>query len=73
MDTAVNYGVRFLENVSVRMDICVDNKGPSVIIKSVIYKSNYVKAKNRGAKIRFITEITKNNIQYCKKLSEIVS
>ncbi len=72
MDAAVNYGIRFLENVSERMDICVDKHGPSVIIKSDIYKSNYVKAKNRGAKIRFITEITKDNIQYCKKLSEIV-
>jgi len=73
MDTAVNYGIRFLENVRERMDICVDKNGPSLIMKSDIYKSNYVKAKNRGAKIRFITEITKDNIQYCKELSEIVS
>ena len=73
MDTAVSYGIRFLENVSERMDICVDKNGPSMIIKSEIYKSNYIKAKNRGAKIRFITEITKDNIQYCKKLGEIVS
>src|SRR5680860_529792 len=73
MDTAVNYGIRFLENVRERMDICVDKNGPSLIMKSNIYKSNYVKAKNRGAKIRFITEITKDNIQYCKELSEIVS
>lgn len=73
MDTAVSYGIRFLENVSERMDICVDKNGPSIIVKSDIYKSNYVKAKNRGAKIRFITEITKENIQYCKKLGEFVS
>ena len=73
LDTAVSYGIRFLENDSERMDICIDKNGPSLIIKSDIYKSNYVKAKNRGAKIRFITEITKDNIQYCKKLSEIVS
>ena len=73
MDTAVSYGIRFLENVSERMDICVDKNGPSLIVKSDIYKSNYIKARNRGAKIRFITEITKDNIQYCKKLGEIVS
>ncbi len=73
MSTAINYGIRFLENVSERIDICVDKNGPSIIIKSDIYKNNYVKAKNRGAKIRFITEITKDNIQYCKKLCEIVS
>ena len=73
MDTAVSYGIRFLENVRERMDICVDNNGPFVIMKSDIYKSNYVKARNRGAKIRFITEVTKDNIEYCKQLSEIVS
>ena len=67
IDTAVSYGIRFLENVSERMDICVDKNGPSLIVKSDIYKSNYIKARNRGAKIRFITEITKDNIQYCKK------
>jgi signal transduction histidine kinase len=42
-------------------------------MKSDIYKNNYVKARNRGAKIRFITEVTKDNIEYCKQLSEIVS
>lgn len=73
MDTAVSYGIRFLENVRERMDICVDKNGPFVIMKSDIYKSNYVKAKNRGAKIRFITEVTKDNIEYCKQLSDLVS
>jgi signal transduction histidine kinase len=73
MDTAVSYGIRFLENVRERMDICVDKNGPFVIMKSDIYRSNYVKARNRGAKIRFITEVTKDNIEYCKQLSEIVS
>ncbi len=73
MDTAVSYGIRFLENVRERMDICVDNNGPFVIMKSDIYRSNYVKARNRDAKIRFITEVTRDNIEYCKQLSEIVS
>ena len=73
MDTAVSYGIRFLENVRERMDISVDNNGPFVIMKSDIYRSNYVKARNRGAKIRFITEVTKDNIEYCKQLSKIVS
>jgi two-component system sensor histidine kinase VicK len=73
MDTAVSYGIRFLENVRERMDICVDNNGPFVIMKSDIYRSKYVKARNRDAKIRFITEVTKDNIEYCKQLSEIVS
>ncbi|MGN6624490.1 MAG: hypothetical protein ACTHKK_10145, partial [Candidatus Nitrosocosmicus sp.] len=36
-------------------------------------KNNYIAAKNRGVKIRFITEITKENIHYCKQVREIVT
>jgi two-component system, OmpR family, sensor histidine kinase VicK len=43
-----------------------------MIIKYDIYKDNYIKARRRGAKIRFVTEITKHNIQYCKELRTIV-
>ena len=44
-----------------------------MITKYHLYKDIYVKLLNQGAKIRFITEITKDNIQYCIELSNIVS
>ncbi len=37
-----------------------------------IYKNNYIDAKRRGAKIRLITNITKENVPYCKELMKIV-
>jgi two-component system, OmpR family, sensor histidine kinase VicK len=37
------------------------------------YKNNYIAARERGCKIRLITEITKDNLQYCKELLNIVS
>lgn len=47
--------------------------GPSIIIEFPdIYKNNYIEARRRGAKIRFITEITKENMRYCKELIKIV-
>ena len=72
MDAAISYGVRFLQNAQKRMDVFTDGNGPSMIINYGIYKDNYVKARSRGAKIRFITEITKDNINYCKELKKIV-
>jgi signal transduction histidine kinase len=33
-------------------------------------KNERIKAKNRGVQIRYITEITKDNISYCKELSK---
>ena len=35
-------------------------------------KKGYIDFKKRGAKIRLITEITKDNIHYCKELMQFV-
>jgi len=72
MEIAISCGVNFLHKANERMDILADQNGPSVIINNDIYKINYIKARNRGVKIRFITEITKNNIHFCKELRKIV-
>lgn len=72
MENAISYGVRFMQNVKERMDVLIDKSGPSMILKYSIYNDNYIKARSRGAKIRFITEITKNNIRCCKELRKIV-
>jgi hypothetical protein len=55
------------------VDLFGDKNGPPVIIDFPhVYKDNYIEAKRRGVKIRFITEITKDNISYCKELVAIV-
>ncbi len=69
MDTAVSYGVRFLQNAQKRIDVFIDQNGPSMIIKYDVYKDNYIKSRSRGTKIRFVTEITKENIHYCLNYS----
>lgn len=35
-----------------------------------VIKNERLKAKNRGVQFRYITEITQDNISYCKQLSE---
>lgn len=72
MENAVKQGVEFIKNVNIRMDICVDRNGPRILTENSIYKSNYISARDRGAKIRLLTEITKENINYCKLLLPIV-
>jgi two-component system sensor histidine kinase VicK len=73
VENAVRTGVQFMQNARKWMDLFGDKNGPSIIIEFAdVYKNNYVRAKRRGAKIRFITEITKDNIHYCKELMEIV-
>jgi two-component system sensor histidine kinase VicK len=74
VDYAINRGVQFMKNASEKMDLFGERNGPSIIIEFPdIYKNNYIAAKKRGVKIRFITEITKENIHYCKKILNIVT
>jgi signal transduction histidine kinase len=74
IDYTINRGVQFMQNASEKMDLFGEKNGPSIIIEFPdIYKNNYIAAKKRGVKIRFITEITKENIHYCKKILNIVT
>lgn len=71
-ENAIARGIQFMRNVRKKMDICFDHSGASIVTEIDEYKNGYIDIMNRGAKIRVITEITKDNIEYCKKLMEIV-
>ena len=52
------------------MDACLDPTGPSVMMGVDAIKNERLKANRRGVNFRYITEVTKDNISYCKELSE---
>ncbi|HZH38448.1 MAG TPA: HAMP domain-containing sensor histidine kinase [Bacillales bacterium] len=68
----INSIVSFMQNTKERMDLFGDKNGSSIIITHDIYKNNYVKARERAVKIRYITEIAKDNLHYCKEVRKIV-
>jgi two-component system sensor histidine kinase VicK len=61
-----------LSNVKERVDCSADSNAPysHFILKPV--RDGYIHLKNRGIKVRFITEITKENLYYSKELMKIV-
>lgn len=71
-DKAVGRGVQFMRNVKERMDIYFDHRAPSIVINVEEYNKGYKDIRRRGGKIRAFTEITKENIQYCKELMKLV-
>ena len=74
IENTISRGVQFMQNASEKMDLFGERNGPSIIIEfPEIYKNNYIAAKKRGVKVRFITEITKHNLHYCKEIREIVT
>jgi two-component system, OmpR family, sensor histidine kinase VicK len=51
-----------------RIDSCGDSKSPSLAFEVNMYRKLIVDSKNKGIKIRQVTDITKENINYCKEL-----
>ena len=72
-ESTLQRGVRFMQNSKEKMDLFGDKNGPSIIMEYDAYRNNYIDLINRGGKIRLITEITRDNLQYCKALMKIVS
>jgi two-component system sensor histidine kinase VicK len=71
-DNALQRGVYFMSNVKKRMDIYFDNRAPSIVININEYSKGYRDIKRRGGKIRLLTEITSENIEFCKQLMNLV-
>ena len=55
------------------MDVALDHTGPCRVIQLPAYRSGYQDILARGGKIRCVTEVTPENIQYCKELLSVVS
>ena len=51
-----------------RIDSCGDSKSPSLVFEVDMYNKLLIDIKNRGIKVRQVTDITKENIRYCKEL-----
>ncbi len=64
--------LKTLQNSKNRWDVYTNSKGPSISIGIVSIRKEMEKAYERGVKLRYISEITKHNIQYCKELVKIV-
>ena len=54
------------------MDIYFEHTAPSIVVEIPEYKNGYIDIRKRGGKIRAFTEITKDNIHYCKELMKLV-
>jgi signal transduction histidine kinase len=63
----MNTILQFLSKANT-INSCGDYKAPSAIIKVKEYRKLLYDLKERGIKLRYITDITKDNVKYCKEL-----
>ena len=72
VETVVNTVLQFLKQTDNEIGACVDQTRPSLAIEIAVLKKAFLDAKKRGVKLRYITEITKDNLSFCKQLLTMV-
>ena len=61
--------IEFVNRCKEKIDSCVSSTAPSVIIEVEAIKNARIAAvRNRGIKLRYVTEITADNLEYCKEM-----
>jgi two-component system, OmpR family, sensor histidine kinase VicK len=71
-ENVVNLVVQFASKTTSKIDACIDRTRPLLATEIKPLKEAFLAAKSRGVKLRYITEITTENIPYCKELMRIV-
>ena len=60
--------MEFVSRANHKIDACIDSKAPSVMMGIQSIKKERLKAKKRGVEFRYVTEITNDNLSYCKEM-----
>ena len=70
IENIVRNQVEGLSSTEIQHDACVDSTFPASLLSSKVVWDKCLELRNRGVKIRTITEITPKNIAYCKSMIE---
>lgn len=62
---------QFFSNSKLRIDTCMDYTRPTLALEIASIRKSFLDANCRNVKLRYITEITNENILYCKELLKI--
>ena len=71
-ETVIDTVLQFLKKSNNIIYACVDQTRPSLTIDIVILRKAFLDVKKRGVKLLYVTEITKDNLAYCKQLITMV-
>jgi two-component system, OmpR family, sensor histidine kinase VicK len=64
--------IQFFSNAILKVDTCMDYTRPSLALSIDSIRKSFLDAKDRDVKLRYITEVTTENIPHCKELMKIV-
>ena len=68
-DNVISTELRFFSEAKTRIDTCMDYTRPTLAIGTEAIRKSFVEAKrNRALILRYLTEITNDNLSYCKEI-----
>lgn len=68
-EKADNELLQFIKRSKRKIDCCVSSVAPSVIMEiGPIRRARIASVKEKGIKLRYVTEITPDNVEYCKEM-----
>ena len=70
IENIIRNQVEGLSFTMIQHDACVDHTFPASLLSSEMVWDKCLELRNRGVKMRTITEITPKNISYCKRMVE---
>lgn len=73
LENVIDRTLQSFTEVTEKFDNCTDSTYPIVLTSVEIIRKAYRELRDRGIKIRFITEITNENVQFVKEIFDLVS
>ena len=67
VDNVIDAELEFFANSKKRIDTCMNHTRPSLAVMLEPIKKAFLDAKGRAVKLRYLTEITHDNIAACKE------
>jgi two-component system, OmpR family, sensor histidine kinase VicK len=71
-DNVINNELRFFSETKIRIDTYMDYTRPALAISTEAIRKSFVEAKRKGVQLRYLTEITNDNLSYCKEIMSMV-
>ena len=68
VDAVINIVIQFLNQTNKTVYACVDKTRPILTLDILVLKKAFEDARRMGVKLMYVTEITKDNLSYCKQL-----
>jgi two-component system, OmpR family, sensor histidine kinase VicK len=73
VETVINTIIEFLNQTNNEVYAWVDQTRPILALDISVLKRAFLRTKKRGVKLKYLTEITRDNLSYCKQLLNVVA